>query len=339
MTNTHEIAQSIISAPDADTPDALARRTPFDRLQEMTLKTVAESSARVYRVTFTQWQEWCDANGVMPIDLNPANVTAFLSERGGNTIHTRKNKMAALRKLAEICAILDGDIAKVNYELLKRTKPPKPETSEQDEHERGERALTPAECNALLSVNAAGTDAKSRRDMAAITVLLFTGLRRSELAALKWSDIDLERGLIAVRHGKRDKARTAAIIDNLAIDALKAWRSASRVKTERRQCVFCSVNKAGVAGDDKPVSDKTVERIVYAAADAADIGLVRCHDLRRTFATEWLSSGGGLADLSEQLGHENESTTLGYAQPGSAERRRGNVRFRYGAVSIAKPVF
>ena len=47
-----------------------------------------------------------------------------------------------------------------------------------------------------------------------------TGLRRAEVVALRWDDIDFENQTVTVRHGKSDKQRVAAIADFLAVNGM-----------------------------------------------------------------------------------------------------------------------
>ena len=46
-----------------------------------------------------------------------------------------------------------------------------------------------------------------------LRLMIYTGLRRAEVVALRWYDIDFEEQLVTVRHGKGDKERIAAIAD------------------------------------------------------------------------------------------------------------------------------
>lgn len=45
---------------------------------------------------------------------------------------------------------------------------------------------------------------RALRNCTMIRILVYTGLRRSELVALRWSDVDAEAGIVTVRHGKGD---------------------------------------------------------------------------------------------------------------------------------------
>lgn len=331
---TSEMIKSIDNAPQTETVKALVARTPYDKLVSMTLKTVSANSARVYGVTYSAWSQWCQDNGLEPTDLNAGNVCQFITDAQG-TLATRNRQMSALRKLAEILAILDGDLAKINYEILKRTKAPKPSKATAS-NERNKRALNPSEANRLLEVHALGTDTLNRRNMAIVSTLLFTGMRRSELAVLEWRDIDLEIGTILIRDGKGDKSRTVAIIDNTAIDALKAWKSVSNAVSKNRVFVFCAVSQKGECLADAPITDKTVERVVQSAGRKADIGAVNCHDLRRTHITE-MGRHSDVKTAQAQAGHVNGQTTMIYMQAVDAESRRADVHFRFGGVKIAKP--
>ncbi len=51
------------------------------------------------------------------------------------------------------------------------------------------------------------------RNYALLRLMIYTGLRRAEVVAMRWDDIDFEEQLVIVRHGKGDKERIAAIAD------------------------------------------------------------------------------------------------------------------------------
>ena len=67
---------------------------------------------------------------------------------------------------------------------------------------RAKRALKPHEVTRLLDVWRNTRSVKGVRNNAMIRLLVYTGLRRSELVMLRWSDVDAEAGLVTVRHGK-----------------------------------------------------------------------------------------------------------------------------------------
>ena len=79
---------------------------------------------------------------------------------------------------------------------------------------RAKRALKPHEVTRLLDVWRNDPSVKGVRNNAMIPLLVYTGLRRSELVMLRWTDVDAEAGLVTVRHGKGGKERVAAILDS-----------------------------------------------------------------------------------------------------------------------------
>lgn len=315
-------------------PGQIAISEPFDQCAGMVSKTVSSGSARVYAQTFAAWSEYCTRHALDRFtDLTPGNVWQFLAD-GATTTATRQRQLSAFRKFAELLAVLDGEPARRLYDGLKLLKAPKPDDTK---NERNKTALSPAQADALIRVWR-GTDAVERRNAALVRLLLFTGVRRSELAALEWRDVDFENGVVYIRHGKRDKARQAAIMDNTdgTLDALRAWRDVQTAadQTERR-FVFCGINKAGRLETDKAITDKTVERVVKETARRAELPEIAPHDIRRTHITEFLASGGTLADAQAQAGHAHGETTLRYAQATDAAKRRRAAHFRFGAVPVA----
>jgi len=296
---------------------------------------VAPSSARVYRDTFAKWLAYADSEGIDPRDLHFENVRDFMTVTPGSKA-TQQRRLSALRKLAEVVAIAEpaNPLRRAAYESLKLFKVKyAANTSTGTERER--RALTPAEADRLLREaqrrvdRAADHDrAKAIRDRAIVATLLLTGLRRAELAALKWRDVDFSNGVISVRHGKGDKAREVAIYSQAALEALKAWQLE---QPRRYETVITRVRRGGVHEADQPVDTTSIWRVVSDVAEAAGIGHLKPHDLRRTLATELLATGDPVHHVQAQLGHANASTTLNnYAVSVDARQRRKSGRVRFG---------
>lgn len=310
-----------------------AEDTSFGHLTTMAEKTVSQSSARVYQHTWGAWHKWCATNGVDALNFTSQAVYDFLAD-GDTTKATMHNRVSALRALAQILALIGDDRAKLNYELLKKFKNYPAPTVEATNRERVKIALTPAQAHRVLHV---WTDdlhgdvfdkLLETRNTALIATLAYTAIRRAELAELRWNDINLDAGVIHIRHGKGDKERDVSIVGNLAVQALSAWQRAQAAHAGKRDIVFCSVLKGNKLGDDKPMNVRAINQIIDATGQRAGVALTP-HMFRRTWITEWLATGGSLRDAQMQAGHSNESTTLLYAIAGDAESRRKLARFRF----------
>jgi site-specific recombinase XerD len=143
------------------------------------------------------------------------------------------------------------------------------------------------------------------RDRLVLMALVFTGLRRSELIAVRWGDVDLdgERPSLLVRRGKGGKPRRQPIPLQLAAE-LDHHRRAR--KPQPLQPVFCGLR----GGQLQPTA---LARIVSRSATRAEIAKhVTAHTLRHTAAT-WLRPATGDTRLvAEYLGHTDLSTVSRY---------------------------
>lgn len=295
----------------------------FTELVDMTLWSVAKTSARVYGQTLKAWAAWCDLNGLDPLDLRPAVVLEFISE-GETTAATRKRQLSALRKLAQMAYVLNPtDDTRRFYEALQLVRPPTEGVSDKT---RARRALTPAQADKVLRAWD-GDTAPERRNRALISLLALTGIRRAEAAALRWQDIDFENGIIHIAHGKGDKQRDVPVASDYALEALHAWRAVLPVG---RSYVFCPVERGGHFGkDDKPITGTDIYRIVKATEELTGIEF-KPHDLRRTLITEALATGTPIQTVQAIAGHSRGETTLQYAQAVDARKARKELKLRYG---------
>ncbi len=304
---------------------AIPDNTDFAALSELLLSTVAASSARVYAQTLRAWGSWCADQHLDPMDLTPRQVLAFLAS-AETTTATRQRQLSALRKLAQMRFILTpgDDEARRLHEALKVIKAPA--MSDQGKsQERAKKALTPAEADKLLR-QWRGDTPQEKRNRALVAVLLLSGVRRAEAAALVWDDVDFEHGVLTIRHGKRDKARSAPLAGDLALEALQAWHAA---QPAGYAFVFTPVTRGGHPGADRALTGTDVYRIWAATCVQAGIE-AKPHDARRTFITEALTTGTPISTVQQVVGHERGDTTLRYAQTVDARRAKKELKLRYG---------
>lgn len=162
------------------------------------------------------------------------------------------------------------------------------------------RALSEEAVGRLFEAAEAGTEETTRvRDTAVLELLYGCGLRISELAGLRWQDVDLdERWLIIL--GKGNKERRVPF-GNCARRSLLTLREKGPVG----EYVFAGRN-------GNPLTVRTVHRIVTGLAAQAGLEGVTPHTLRHSCATHLLEHGASLKFVQEFLGHESLSTTQIY---------------------------
>lgn len=140
------------------------------------------------------------------------------------------------------------------------------------------------------------------RDRALLELFYSSGLRLSELCALRWRDLDMASGLVLV-HGKGNRERSVPVGTH-ALNALQDWRRDSAGSGDRP--VF-----PGRAGG--PLSQRAVQiRIKQLAQRQGLFKNVHPHMLRHSFASHILESSGDLRGVQELLGHSDIATTQIY---------------------------
>lgn len=147
---------------------------------------------------------------------------------------------------------------------------------------------------------------------------IYTGMRAGELAGLEWPDIDLERRLITVQRSfdgptKSDRVRHVPVLDAL-LPILRSWRLRHPGKL-----VF-----ANERGEMYRESGRIFQEVLHRVLDAAGFPKIKkrggkerryvvFHDLRHTFASQWVMKGGDVFKLQRILGHQSVQMTMRYA--------------------------
>ena len=174
-----------------------------------------------------------------------------------------------MRKLLELLAIGDSRYQR-HYDAVKSFLKVQANDSDKSRAERVKRALNPHEATALLGVWRNDASHVGIRNHVMIRLLVYAGLRRSELIALRWSDINVEDMTISVRHGKGDKERVVAIVDP-SERTIRALQSLRDVQGDRYTYIFPSMTRGRAAtwAADTPTVDQTVMRVVSQTAKRA----------------------------------------------------------------------
>ncbi|MCD6079475.1 MAG: integrase [Ramlibacter sp.] len=144
----------------------------------------------------------------------------------------------------------------------------------------------------------------SLRTRTALTTAYAAGLRASEAVALKVGNIDSERGIIRIDHGKGGKDRYVMLSEQLLRILRVYWRLA-----RPKQWLFPGRDGSG------PMHVQVLHSACRSACAAAGIDKrVTVHTLRHSFATHLLENGTDIRIIQVLLGHENLSSTARYAK-------------------------
>jgi integrase len=187
--------------------------------------------------------------------------------------------------------------------------------------------LTPAEFASLITV-------LDLRERAMVMLDGSTGLRRSELVALTWADIDLELMQVNVRRScvrnhfgdtKTEASHKPVPLHPSVVKCLKAWREESPYAAEA-DFLFPSLRRGG----KQPLSpDTLLKKVIRPAVERAGIKNKRIgwHSFRHSLATNLRAAGVDLKTAQELLRHANSRITLEvYTHAISATKREANNR-------------
>lgn len=187
--------------------------------------------------------------------------------------------------------------------------------------------LTAAEGEQLL----AGVDRQSlrgKRDAAMVSLLLGCGLRRSEVVALRISDIQRreDRWAIVDLVGKAGHVRTVPV-PTWVKDAVDTWTAGARITSGK---LFRAIRKDGTVWGEG-VTQNVVWYVVKGSAQLVGIKSIAPHDLRRSCARLCHAAGGELEQIQFLLGHASIQTTERYIGCKQDLRRAVNDRLSFSA--------
>ena len=244
-----------------------------------------------YRRDLSALQAWSLAQGRDLLTLDGEDIRAFVASehRRGLSPKSLQRRLSACRSLYR-WLLKQGQVVASPAEAVRAPKAPRklPQVLDVDE--------------AVQLVEVATDAPLGRRDRALLELFYSSGLRLSEVCALKWQDLDFAQGLVTVL-GKGSKQRIVPVGSHARM-ALQAWRDEVRGADDAQ--VF-----PGRGG--RQITARAVQlRIKQLAMKQGVFKRIHPHLLRHSFASHVLESSGDLRGVQELLGHADIATTQIY---------------------------
>ena len=243
-----------------------------------------------YRRDLDALSAWVAAQHAELVTLSTEQLRAFVAaeHRRGLSPKSLQRRLSACRSFYR-WLLRHGRIAASPAAALRAPKAPR----------RLPQVLDVDEASRLVEVP---TDVPlGLRDRALLELFYSSGLRLSELCAVRWRDLDLAEGLVSVI-GKGRKQRSVPVGSHARV-ALAAWRAERPADADAP--VF--------PGRNGPITPRAVQlRLRQLAQRQGLFKRVHPHLLRHSFASHVLESSGDLRGVQELLGHADIATTQIY---------------------------
>lgn len=279
----------------------------------------AANTIRAYTSDWTQFEVWCDERGLESLPARPEAVATYLAALAlaGKADSTIGRHLAAIgwkHRQEGLVAPVQRDERLVITDTLagiRREQRARPSARK--------AAITARELAAMIAA-ADGEGTRSIRDRAILTLGLAAALRRSELVALEWHDVELvDKGLrLTLRHSKTDQDGEGQVIAVPSgktlkpVERLKAWLA---VRGGRAGPLFTQIDPQGRVVESA-MSDRSIARLIqkYAGRVGLDPDTVAGHSLRAGFLTEASRTGATIAKMQEVSRHKKVEVLLGYVR-------------------------
>lgn len=311
---------------------------------------IEKSTANTYRFIAKHIEE--GFSGVSIADLSPSDVqvweTRLLDK--GLSASTVLKALRLLKQSMENAVEVDGIIQK---NPCKKVKPPKrpaanPNALDSDGLARTKEILSTMELKPLT---------------VAAYIALYTGMRRGEICALTWNDIDLERNEVTVsralgvgaggvyaKQPKTNQRRVVPFHPDLN-EILSEYRSKKKLEWQR----------ANFIKEATPTSDAAfLKQYVLGADDGSFYNpprltkewkslaslynltgtegeLIGFHGLRHSYASTAISNGADVRNVASNLGHANVAVTLNVYASADPEGKRRAAEKVGAALSAKQP--
>ncbi len=287
-----------------------------------------QESKKYYRIASTTDCFYVDTEGKNGLYLVKARLAVPGDEPYGAT--TRQHHFSTLRNIMEYARrfrYIDEDPCQ---DLTQKEKPHRDKKTID--------FLAPSQAIAFLSC----LEKEPLFWKCLINVLITTGLRRGEVAALQWGDIDGEKLELSITRNVTidNKSESGLFIGKTKTGESRIVPISDRINTMLSDFKTAQATKYKVKVDDmpgdafifcnetdplRPIRPDSVTKHIRKFVKANELPNVSPHDLRHTAASLALESGADLKQIQELLGHKDPSTTMKFYAGVTEEAKRRTI--------------
>jgi len=254
---------------------------------------------------FLRWSEESNHGDRSPLILELQDIQryrSFLLDTKHHAPATINRRLQTLRKFYGF-AVMEGWI---------RANPAERVSLLSENASHRSRHLGEQDISRLLEAVRQGRPRWAVRDWAIIQVFLGAGLKLSELTALCVSDVQLDTNQPALHvAGDLERPSRTVPLDADVCDALQTYLSARQAGP--------GVEHLFVNRDGRPLSTRSVQRLLRYYARAAELDGLTTQALRYVYARNIFERSGDLKEVTELLGHRHVATTIRFLRPSSPQ--------------------
>jgi integrase/recombinase XerD len=258
---------------------------------------LSPNTTRAYSADLARYLEWAERRDVDALSPSYRDLRSYLAEldRAKYSRRTIARRLASLRSFFG-WALEQGLVTADPSHIVHTPRQP-----------RRLPRLVPADELAVLLDTPAVETPVGLRDRAILELLYATGVRVSELAGLRFEDIDRSQGLVTVM-GKGGRERSVPL-HRLAGERLDAYLRDGRPSL----ATDASDDHVFLSTRGRPLSTDAIRRLFKHHLSQAGVAAgLSPHAMRHTYATHLLEAGADLRTVQELLGHVALSTTQTY---------------------------
>ncbi|RYF60712.1 MAG: integrase [Comamonadaceae bacterium] len=246
--------------------------------------------------------KWAHGQG-LDANLSRAQVRSWIDTMltAGAAPATARSRQLAVRRFSAWLA----EEGEISSDALVGMKPPKIDQPVVE-------PLSTEELKALLKA-CAGPDLRDKRDEAIVRLMMETGARAGETAAIALADVNLSGGLVTIRRGKGGKGRQVPIGPEVS-------KAIDRYVRARRTHRLAAGPDLWVGDRGKGFTYDALHKTLAMRAARAGIEGFHPHVLRHTAAHRWLAAGGSEGGLMAVAGWTRPDMLIRYTNARATDR-------------------
>ena len=252
-------------------------------------------------------------------EITPTRLQQFVNDLS-TTVHDYNKNLMPFKQTMAQCVVMDL-IGSNPFDKIVKPKP-KPSPIFTDRLDFYTKDQLKQFLNSAMGLYGSHDD-NQYRIYAMFRVLAFTGVRRGEMLALNWSDIDYNNQTISITknlvtssgvkeriHPPKTKAGKRDVrVDNNTLAVLRHWHA-----IQSRLMLASGLSSTGIVFTNGDLTNyQNVNKLrlwLIQVAKQANLPRIKVHGFRHTYATLAIQAGMNVKQLQYQLGHDDVQTTL-----------------------------